>query len=117
MKLKKLIVASLAIYGGVTLADRWAEANKDRIKKNLQDGLYNGAVRVLQFIFCDPIQSGQILDDDENIVLVPIRKGDVLKPGMKYWAETKYGSFLMREFKNEDEDHLFLDRYPCYVMG
>ena len=117
MKLKKLIVASLAIYGGVTLADKWAEANRDRIKKKLQDGLYNGAVHVMGFIFGDPIPSGQTLDDDENIVLVPIVDRDVLKPGMRYWYETRAGSFLAKEYHNEEEDRLFLDHYLCYIMG
>lgn len=113
MKLKKLIVAGLAAYGGVQLAEKWAAANKELLQRKLEDALIRG----MQFIFGSPTPSGQV-DDEERTYVVRLAKGVTPKIGETYFYESSINGevFIKMIYENSKCDREILSEHTCYIL-
>lgn len=111
MRLKKLIVAGLAAYGGVQLAEKWAAANKELLQHKLEDALIRG----MQFIFDSPTPSEQV-DEEERTYVVKLAKDAKLNIGDEYFYYCGGDSFFRTTYRNTPFDHDTLQRFTCYIL-
>lgn len=113
MRLKKLIVAGLAAYGGVQLAEKWAAANKELLQHKLENALIRG----MQFIFGSPVPSGQV-DDEERTYVAKLVKGATPKMGETYFYESGIDGevFIKMVYEDSRRDHEILSERACYIL-